>query len=136
MTEIKAPELRPIGSDSRGASWSLYFPDLDAEMVIIYSKANTYRGGHSHINKRETSMLLSGSVSYVKKLTDGQIIEFDEKPGDVLKNDIGEVHRAYFTEPSFLIDWKIDCKVGEAITVNDPELRAKVDEQMKETQNQ
>ena len=122
---MEAPILKPIAEDARGGSWSLYFPDLNAEIVIIYSKAGVYRGGHSH-SKPEVSLLLSGKCHYWKIPTDGKEIEFDETPGSVLKNAAGEIHLSRFDAPSWLADFKIDTEVGECATTNYEPYRSKV----------
>jgi hypothetical protein len=121
------PSLHLIAEDFRGASWSLLLPD-GTEAVLIHSLSGVLRGGHYH-DCPETSILLSGKVHYWKKLTDGTEIEFDEKPGETLHNEPGEVHLARFDADSWLLDWKVGVKAGEAKTVNVPEFRKLVEMQ-------
>ena len=120
-------KITPIAKDARGESYSITLPD-NREIVLIFSKKGALRGGHSH-SKDEVSMLLTGGVHYWKKNNYGEEFELDEKPGDVLFNEAGEVHLAKFEEDSWLLDWKIDTKIGECVTTNDPLYRARVDTQ-------
>lgn len=112
---MEEPKFEKIFSDERGASYRVVFDNR--ELVLIFSKAGAMRGGHSH-DRPETSMLLTGKVHYWKKTVDGKETEFDELPGEALHNEPGEIHLGKFLEDSWLIDWKVDSKIGEWTTTN------------------
>ena len=103
------------------------FPD-GTEGVFIFTKAGSYRGGHSH-DKPETSLLMSGKMLYKKRDNHGKETEFIQSPGDVLHNGAGEVHLAYALSDGWIFDWKIGVKAGETKTTNDPSFRRYVEEQ-------
>lgn len=130
---MEPPTISLIQEDSRGASWSIKFAD-NRELVLIYTRQGMYRGGHSH-DRPETSLLVKGGpVRYLKRYLDGHEEEFEHVEGQELHNAPGEVHRMFALSENWILDSKINTKIGECITTNDPELRAKVDEQMKELQ--
>lgn len=102
----------------------MLFPD-DTEMILIYTKKGAMRGGHSH-DRPETSMVLSGRMKYWKRLVDGTEIEFEHGPGETLHNEPGEVHMAQAMEDGWLMDWKVETKVGECTTTNYEPYRSKI----------
>jgi quercetin dioxygenase-like cupin family protein len=120
---MERPKLEPVAKDYRGESWRILFPD-NREMMIIFTKKGCYRGGHSH-SVPETSLLLSGKLKYWK-IVDGKETIFEKSPGEPLFNKPGEIHLALALEDSWLIDWKIDAKIGEWTTANYPLYRTKI----------
>jgi hypothetical protein len=129
------PKFEKISEDERGANWRILLPD-GRELVLIYSKADTWRGGHSH-DTNEVALLLDGQMEYIKRAYEkekkGQVSMLSDKdstltiyPGDSYRNRAGEPHIGHFTEESWLIDWKLGPKAVGFTTTNYPRYREKV----------
>ena len=121
---IPEPTITPIYQDKRGKAWSIKFDGR--ELVLIYSKAGAYRGGHYH-TKPEVSLLLTGKAEYTKKIGKEEY-QFVQTPGHLLTNDALEPHLAHFLADSWLIDWK--TAEGEYLTVNIPKYRKIVEKSL------
>ena len=124
------PVLTKIAEDARGASWSIKLPD-GQEVVLIHTWKGYWRGGHSH-NVPEVSVVLSGSVFYKKRLTNGEELQFYQDPATgavILRNDPGEVHAALAMSDYWLVDMRPGSKADEVRNTNYPPWRKFVEEQ-------
>lgn len=105
MTSVK-PEITLVSEDARGEIYAIEIGDR--ELILLHSKAGTLRGGHSH-DVPESNMVLTGKLRYTKMFEDGVVITQLLQDGDVSRNEANQVHRGYFEEDSWMLEWKI-CK--------------------------
>ena len=130
------PKLKLIAEDERGASWQILLPD-NRELVLIYTRKGFWRGGHYH-TKPETSLVLSGKLrtrKIIKDIDSDQMvyereIEVEKSAGETISNKAGEPHVTIALEDYWLIDSKVDAKIGEWQTINYKPYRDIVDKQM------
>jgi hypothetical protein len=121
-------KLEPVAKDYRGESWRIVFPD-NRELMLINTRQGFFRGGHSH-SKPEISLLLTGRVKTWKIINGVEVIA-EKSAGEFMINQAGEPHLTLALEDYWLIDWKLDTKIGESKTINYQPYRAKVDAQLK-----
>lgn len=101
------PTIRLVHEDDRG---EMYAIDIgDRELMLLHSRAGTWRGGHSH-NVPELVMVLTGKMRYHKRregwdVADAVVLG----EGDSSGNDAHEIHMGEFLEDTWLIEWKV-CK--------------------------
>ena len=69
---MEEPKLTKVHEDERGAIYSIALPD-NRELMLLFSKAGVFRGGHSH-DCDEAVMLLSGGMRYWKIYEEGDSI--------------------------------------------------------------
>lgn len=99
------PVLKKVHEDSRGAMYAIELGDR--ELMLLFSKKGTLRGGHSH-DVPEQVMVLTGKMRYHKLSAHGAhaLVLGD---GGVSGNDAQQVHMGEFLEDTWLIEWKV-CK--------------------------
>ena len=119
------PRLESVAKDYRGESWRILLPD-NREMMLIFTKADRLRGGHSH-SKPEISLILTGTVRSWKIIARGPEMR-DKSAGEFMINEAGEPHLTLALEDCWLIDWKINARIGEWTTTNYEPYRKLVDE--------
>ena len=122
------PTLELVHSDARGEMYSISLPG-DRELMLLFSRKGTRRGGHSH-SVPETIMLLDGKMRYHKLNADCPRPPEELGPGDCSRNEAGEVHMGEFTEPTWLIEFKL-AKKGEWTQENYIPWRRLVEESLK-----
>ena len=116
------PEIKLEHSDSRGEIYSITLPG-DRELMLLFSKKGSLRGGHSH-DVDEVVMVLTGKMRYHKRIDDSKQ-EIDLRDGQESYNGAGEVHMGEFLEDTWLIEWK-HARKGEWKNNDDPVYRARV----------
>ena len=131
-------KLEPVDKDYRGESWRILFSD-NREALLIFTKAGYYRGGHSH-SRPETSLILSGKAKNWKiplmfsidpsNAGFGEEIVREISAGEIMHNEAGEPHVTLALTNYWLLDFKIDTKVGEWTNTNYSPYRKLVDEQL------
>lgn len=119
---MEEPRFEKISEDERGANYRVIIPGKggDRELVLIFSKAGSWRGGHSH-DTDEVALMLDGSMVYHKELDEGGV-SFKISSGEAYENKAGQPHIGEFIEDSWLIDWKLGPKphIGEFTTTDYP----------------
>ena len=103
------PSITKVHEDERGAIYSISLPD-NRELMLLFSKAGVFRGGHSH-DCNEVVMLLSGRMKYYKRGINGDGSPGVEQvmtlmAGDVSRNNAGVVHMGEFLDDSWVIEQK------------------------------
>lgn len=126
-------KLEPVAKDYRGESWRILFPD-NREALLIFTKAGFLRGGHSH-SKPEISLLLTGRVRNWKIMNNKEVVS-EKSAGETMTNEAGDPHLTLALEDYWLLDWKLNTKIGESKSTNYPPYRAKVDAQRKAQENE
>ena len=83
------PTITLVHQDVRGEIYSITLPD-NRELMLLHSKAGTFRGGHSH-DCDEIVVLVSGKMRYHKKRHEVDVVR-ELHSGDSSFNRAGEVH--------------------------------------------
>ena len=108
-TSTADPTITKVHEDSRGEMYTINLPG-DRELMLLFSKKGSLRGGHSH-DVPESVMVLAGRMRYHKLLTgptDSPLTGYTTlSDGDSSKNRGGEVHMGEFLEDTWLIEWKV-----------------------------
>ena len=86
---IVEPTIKLEHNDARGSIYSITLPD-NKELMLLFSKAGVFRGGHSH-DCDEIVVLLSGKMWY-HKLVDGVEQITVLRAWDTSFNKAGEIH--------------------------------------------
>ena len=90
----------------------MYSIDIgDRELMLLFSKKGTLRGGHSH-DVPEQVMVLTGEMRYHKHFGDVGESRTVLTPGACSMNAAGQVHMGEFLEDTWLIEFKL-AKKGE-----------------------
>lgn len=100
------PQIKLEHSDSRGEIYSLQLPD-DRELMLLFSKKGSLRGGHAH-DVNEIVVVLTGSMVYKKRDEMGEESSQIVKGGQESYNAAGVYHLAEFLEDSWVLEWKIN----------------------------
>jgi len=98
------PTITLEHSDSRGEIYAINLPD-NKEMILLFSKAGVFRGGHSH-DCDEIVVLLSGKMRYHKRVGEADATQTLEG-GDTSFNPAGQVHMGEFLEDSWVVEYKL-----------------------------
>lgn len=120
------PDLQLVHKDARGELYAIDLPD-NRELMLLFSKAGTLRGGHSH-SCPEQVMVLSGRMHYHKLKVLGGITTPEATlltAGEVSFNPAGVIHLGNFVEDTWLIELKLARK-GEWTQKNYPPWRERV----------
>jgi len=120
-------KLEPVAKDHRGQTWRIIFPD-NREAMVIFTKKGFYRGGHSH-SKSEISLLLMGAVK-TWRIVHGEEIVAEKSAGQFMINEADEPHLTLALEDYWLLDWKIDARIGEWTTTTYEPYRVRVRHQL------
>lgn len=128
LSIIAGPRFSLAHEDPRGALYQLLLP-TGQEVLLFFSKAGSWRGGHSH-DVPEITLLLTGRMRYYKRIGDKEKTE-ELSAGQADWHPGGQVHMAEFLGDSWLIDWKVGCRVGEAKTTDYEPYRERVREAMR-----
>ncbi len=118
------PIFEKISEDKRGANYRIILPGK-RELVLIFTRAGYWRGGHFH-DADEVALMLRGKMEYFKRTADGKDLTFEVSKGQSYENKAGEPHVGHFLEDSWLLDWKIDACIGEFTTTDYEPYRARV----------
>ena len=117
------PSIKLEHTDARGEIYSIALPD-NKELMLLFSKAGAFRGGHSH-DCDEIVVLLSGRMRYHKSNKRDEWA-FELQPGDASHNPAGQIHMGEFLEDSWVVEWKL-AKDKDSWTQTDYEpMREKV----------
>ena len=110
---MEEPSITLEHKDNRGEIYSISLPG-NRELMLLFSKAGVFRGGHSH-DVNEVVVLLSGKMKYYKRAIQGdgevgveQVMTL--MPGDVSRNMAGVIHMGEFLEDSWVIEQKFSEK--------------------------
>jgi len=120
---LDEPQFEKISEDERGANYRVILPG-NRELVLIFSKAGSNRGGHSH-SVPEVAWLLSGKLE-VHKMREAGEVRFVVNPGETYYNAPGEPHYGHFLEDSWLLDWKLGAPADGFTTTNYEPFRKRV----------
>lgn len=101
---METPKITLVSEDARGAIWSIELPD-NKELMLLYSKAGTLRGGHSH-TVAESVMVLTGRMKYHKLAPTGEERLAVLGDGQYSFNEANQVHMGEFLEDTLLVEWK------------------------------
>ena len=124
MLRPSAPRLALVHSDQRGELFSITLLG-DRELMLLFSKAGSLRGGHAH-DVPEAVMLLEGRMRYHKLDVTGKEQTEELTAGDASSNPAGQVHMGEFLEDTWLIEWKIGTTAKGWRNINYEPWRAKV----------
>ena len=122
------PSITCVSEDERGAIYSISLPG-DKELMLLFSKAGTLRGGHSH-TVPESVMVLTGKLKY-HKLVKGEEKVVVLSDGQSSFNERGQVHMGEFLEDSIIVEWKRGTTKGGWKSDNYAPWRARVDAQLR-----
>ena len=103
-------QLEKVHEDSRGALYRVLLP-TNQELMLLYSRAGSLRGGHSH-TVDEIVILLTGQLEY-HTLINGEDVVSIVEAGHITFHEAGEVHMGRFLKDSYLLEWKIGTTIGE-----------------------
>ena len=103
--------------------YAIDLPD-NREVMLLFSKAGTLRGGHSH-SVPEQVLVLTGRMLYHKMRPGRSGIVTELEPGDCSFNDAGVIHMGEFLEDSWIIEAKMARK-GEWSQIDYEPYRARV----------
>ena len=117
------PQLRLEHADSRGEIYSIELPD-GQELMLLHSKAGSFRGGHSH-SCGEVVVMLSGLMHYYKQ-ENGHEHKLTLPSGCLSHNRAGQVHMGEFVEDSWVVEYKLGTRKGEWTQEDYEPYRAKV----------
>ena len=121
----QAIDLKLVHEDARGELYAIELPD-NREVMLLFSKAGTLRGGHSH-SVPEQVLVLTGRMLY-HKLHPGRASYTTElEPGDCSFNAADVIHMGEFLEDSWIIEAKM-AKKGEWSQTDYEPYRARVRE--------
>ena len=98
------PKINLEHSDARGEIYSISLPG-NKELMLLFSKAGVFRGGHSH-DCDEIVVLLSGKMRYHKR-TDSHDVTYEILAGSATYNPAGQIHMGEFLEDSWVVEWKL-----------------------------
>jgi len=98
------PHIKLEHSDSRGEIYSISLPK-NQELMLLFSKAGVFRGGHSH-DCDEIVVLLSGKMRYHKRINDTDVTQ-EMDGGSASFNPAGEIHMGEFLEDSWVVEYKL-----------------------------
>ena len=101
---VDEPSIVLVSEDARGAIYSISLPG-NKELMLLHSKAGTFRGGHSH-TVAETVMVLTGRLRYHKMAPKGEEKVVVLSDGQSSFNEAGQVHMGEFLEDSWIVEWK------------------------------
>lgn len=108
---MEPPSISLVHEDNRGSIYSISLPD-NKELMLLFSKAGVFRGGHSH-DCDEAVMVLSGKVRYWKRVIDISFLPAKDADahhtlhaGEVSFNPAGMIHMGEFLEDTWLIEQK------------------------------
>ena len=107
-TSTAEPTISLVHKDDRGEMYTINLPG-DRELMLLFSKKGSLRGGHSH-DVPEAVMVLSGRMRYHKLVMPDfpAIATFSTlSDGDSSTNRAGEIHMGEFLEDTWLIEWKV-----------------------------
>ena len=105
-TSTAEPTITKVHEDSRGEMYTINLPG-DRELMLLFSKQGSLRGGHSH-DVPESVMVLSGRMRYHKLFMPDFPATFSTlSDGDASGNRAGEIHMGEFLEDTWLIEWKV-----------------------------
>lgn len=104
------PKIKLEHADVRGEIYSISLPG-DQELMLLHSTPGSLRGGHAH-DVSEIIVLLTGSMTYHKRLDGDEERTEILHAGDCSFNQAMEYHVAEFSEDSVLLEWKINTKKG------------------------
>ena len=118
---METPVLKLEHADARGEIYSISLPG-DKELMLLYSKKGSLRGGHAHA-VNEIVLLLTGKIKYhIKKDRESQEYTSDMdadkathhfQAGNILHglafHPKGEYHMGEFLEDSWLIEFKLNA---------------------------
>ena len=121
-----APSIKLEHADGRGEIYSIALPG-NRELMLLFSKAGAFRGGHSH-DCEEIVVLLSGKMLYHKR-QQGTRLRSPElmQEGEVSLNPAGQDHMGEFLEDSWVVEYKFAEK-GEWTQTDYEPMRARVRE--------
>ena len=115
------PVLKLEHSDKRGEIYSIAL-DGDREMMLLFSKKGSVRGGHAH-DVDEVVLVLSGMLKYTKRSDDTSERRHVLGSGAFIRHTAGEYHLAEFIEDTWLIEWKLNTTKHAWKNVNWPAYR-------------
>jgi len=118
------PTITRVHEDARGEMYSISLPG-DRELMLLFSKKGTLRGGHSH-NVPESVMVLTGRMRYHKKPSSTCEITELLGEGSCSSNAAGVIHMGEALEDTYLIEWKIGTNRTGWKNIDHEPWRAKV----------
>lgn len=129
-SSVKTPEIKLEHSDARGEIYSVQLPG-DRELMLLYSKEGSLRGGHAH-DVDELVVVLTGSMIYHKRDEAGNAWVENVKEGDASYNPAGRIHMGEFSEDSWVLEWKLGTTKGTWNNIDYTPWRERVQENIKE----